>query len=138
MRRALRNIRRGRLQRSFALASGLSTLPLAFEIYLEHFRGERATSLSLMGMAAGDVDEAWTAFTGALGLESRAPGERCETTGSNVQRLAGVVEPLAEIGHGRRVLLRLDEPAPGVALLGAFNCAGAVMTTISVYFYGPE
>jgi hypothetical protein len=39
MRRALRNIRSGRLQRSLALASGLSTLPLGFEIYLEHYKG---------------------------------------------------------------------------------------------------
>jgi hypothetical protein len=38
MKRALRNIRRGRLQRSLALISGLSTLPLAFEIYLEHYK----------------------------------------------------------------------------------------------------
>ena len=37
--RALRNVRRGRLQRSLALAAGLSTLPLAFEIYLEHEKG---------------------------------------------------------------------------------------------------
>jgi hypothetical protein len=39
MRRALRNIRSGRLQRSLALVSGLSSLPLAFEIYLEHYKG---------------------------------------------------------------------------------------------------
>jgi hypothetical protein len=39
MRRALRNIRTGRLQRSLALASGLSSVPLAFEIYLEHYKG---------------------------------------------------------------------------------------------------
>ena len=39
MSRALRNIRSGRLQRSLALAAGLSTLPLAFEIYLEHYKG---------------------------------------------------------------------------------------------------
>ena len=38
LRRALRNVRRGRLQRSLALAAGLSTLPLAFEIYLEHYK----------------------------------------------------------------------------------------------------
>jgi hypothetical protein len=39
MKRIRRNIRSGRLQRSLALASGLSTLPLAFEIYLEHYKG---------------------------------------------------------------------------------------------------
>jgi hypothetical protein len=38
MKRALRNIRRGRLQRSLALTAGLSTVPLAFEIYLEHYK----------------------------------------------------------------------------------------------------
>ena len=42
MRRALKNIRAGRLQRSLALASGLSALPLAFEIYLEHYKGSFA------------------------------------------------------------------------------------------------
>jgi len=39
MRRVLANIRTGRLQRSLALASGLGSLPLAFEIYLEHYKG---------------------------------------------------------------------------------------------------
>jgi hypothetical protein len=39
VKRALRNIRTGRLQRSLALVSGLSSLPLAFEIYLEHYKG---------------------------------------------------------------------------------------------------
>ena len=38
MRGALRNIRSGRLQRTFSLAAGLSSLPLAFEIYLEHYK----------------------------------------------------------------------------------------------------
>lgn len=39
MARSLRNIRTGRLQRSLSLASGLSSVPLAFEIYLEHYKG---------------------------------------------------------------------------------------------------
>jgi hypothetical protein len=42
VKRALKNIRAGRLQRSLALASGLSSLPLAFEIYLEHYKGSFA------------------------------------------------------------------------------------------------
>jgi hypothetical protein len=42
VRRALKNIRAGRLQRSLALASGLSALPLGFEIYLEHYKGSFA------------------------------------------------------------------------------------------------
>jgi hypothetical protein len=42
VKRALKNIRAGRLQRSLALASGLSSLPLGFEIYLEHYKGSFA------------------------------------------------------------------------------------------------
>jgi hypothetical protein len=36
---ALRHVRRARLQRSLSLLAGLSALPLAFEIYLEHYKG---------------------------------------------------------------------------------------------------
>ena len=39
MRRALANVRRGRLQRALSLGAGLASVPLAFEIYLEHYRG---------------------------------------------------------------------------------------------------
>ena len=34
--------------------------------------------------------------------------------------------------------MRLEEPAPGVAMIGAFNCAGAVMASVSLYFYGED
>jgi hypothetical protein len=37
--RGLWNLRRGRLQRSLALAAAASAPPLGFEIYLEHFKG---------------------------------------------------------------------------------------------------
>lgn len=106
------------------------------EIYLEHFRGAQAVSLSLMGVTQGSTDEVWASFCQKLGLEPKGPGERCETTSDDAPRLAGVVEPLAEIGHGRRVLLRLDEPTPGIAMLGAFDCGGMVMASICLYLYG--
>ena len=35
----LANIREGRLQRSLSAATALSALPLAFEVYLEHYKG---------------------------------------------------------------------------------------------------
>jgi hypothetical protein len=41
-RRAVRNVRSGRLQRSLSLTTGLTSLPLAFEIYLEHYKGSFA------------------------------------------------------------------------------------------------
>ena len=38
LRRLLWNVRRGRMQRSLALATALSAPPLAYEIYTEHFK----------------------------------------------------------------------------------------------------
>ena len=39
MRRALRNVREGRMQRSLALVTAASALPLGVEIWFEHYRG---------------------------------------------------------------------------------------------------
>jgi uncharacterized protein YndB with AHSA1/START domain len=105
-------------------------------LYLEHFRGERCANVSVMTVTAGEMPKVWETFAGELGLAGAKAGERCEASGAGAPPLAGVVEPLDEIGHGRRLLLRLDEPAPGFAMLGAFNCAGAVMATVTLYLYG--
>ena len=37
--RALRNARRGRLQKTLSAATAAGTVPLTFEIYLEHYKG---------------------------------------------------------------------------------------------------
>ena len=42
MRRALRNVRSGRMQRSLSLTAGACAAGLAFEIYLEHYKGSFA------------------------------------------------------------------------------------------------
>jgi hypothetical protein len=39
LRRLLRNIRSGRMQKTLAAVTALSAPPLAFEIYLEHYKG---------------------------------------------------------------------------------------------------
>jgi hypothetical protein len=37
--RAMRNVRDGRLQRTLSAATAASTVPLTFEVYLEHYKG---------------------------------------------------------------------------------------------------
>jgi hypothetical protein len=39
LRRLMRNVRSGRMQKTLAAATALSAPPLAFEIYLEHYKG---------------------------------------------------------------------------------------------------
>jgi hypothetical protein len=48
-----------------------------------------------------------------------------------------VVEAVGEGKHPCNVLLRVDEPAPGVAFLGAFDC-GAVQVMANLYLYGDK
>ena len=37
--RAVRNVRHGRMQRALSAATAASTVPLTFEVYLEHYKG---------------------------------------------------------------------------------------------------
>jgi hypothetical protein len=54
-----------------------------------------------------------------------------------VPPLAGVVERGAGEGtNAHEVLLRLDEPAPGVALVGAYTWGGQTYVMVSLYLFG--
>jgi len=48
------------------------------------------------------------------------------------------VESLNESPHGRGMMLRLEEPAAGVAQLGAFLCGGPTMVSVCLYLYGAD
>ena len=100
-------------------------------LYLSHFRGLRGSVFQLMSMVPGPAPEAWDALTGALGLTGAAAGER-RSAPAGVPPLAGTVES----GEGRQLLLRLDEPAPGIAHLIAHEMGGQVMLAIHFYLYG--
>ena len=106
-------------------------------LYLSHFRGQRCSILQLMGSASGPEPAAWEALTGALGLAGAVPGER-RTTPSGTPPLAGTVEPIEKGKHPHTLLLRLEEPASGIASLGAFTWGDQVHLSISLYLYGDE
>ena len=88
-----------------------------------------------MGVAPEPESQAWDALTGSLGLAGATTGQR-RSTPAGVPPLAGLVEGISEGQHMHSMLLRLDEPAPGIVSLGAFTCGGPVMVGISFYLYG--
>lgn len=100
-----------------------------------HFPGERASSLRLMNTAEGTEPEAWAALTGALGFSGAAQGERRQAPAS-APPFAGIVEGRGGGKHEHQLLLRLDEPAPGLALLGAYAWDGKIHAAISLYLFG--
>jgi hypothetical protein len=132
--RLLRELRRGRVQRTLAATTALSALPLGAEIYFEHFRGSfgdkwmwtpvvLSPALSAAGVAAMRSERAARTalplvsalycLDGLIGVYTHVQGVR--------KRPGGFSEPLYNIVMGPPLL------APGsLALVGGMGLAAAV------------
>jgi uncharacterized protein YndB with AHSA1/START domain len=104
-------------------------------LYLTHFRGQRSAIMQWMAPAAGTEAEAWATLTAALGLKGVGAGQRWAAP-AGVPSLGGVVEHASQ--SPCNALLRLDQPGPGAAALGAVDYGGSVMVTLSFYLYGDQ
>ncbi len=106
----------------------------ALRIYFTHFRGQGATIMQFVVPYAGTEAEAWDALTAAVGVKGLTVGRRW-TAPTGVPAFGGVAEYYTENPYD--ALLRLDEPGPGIAALGAFNCGGPIsMAALNFYLYG--
>lgn len=132
--RFLRDLRRGRAQRTLAAATALSALPLGAEIYFEHFRGSFGDKwmwtpivlsplLTVAGVAAVrseraartalPIVSALYCLDGLIGVYTHVQGVR--------KRPGGFSEPLYNIVMGPPLL------APGsLALVGGMGLAAAL------------
>jgi hypothetical protein len=70
-----------------------------------------------------------------LGLKNAAVGQKTKT-GPNAPQLSGTVEWMNENQKAPSLMLKLEEPGPGIALLSASDCGGTVQASASVYLYG--
>jgi uncharacterized protein YndB with AHSA1/START domain len=106
-------------------------------IYLAHFAGQEA---ALAGATVAGVQEeplaVWMRLTEGLGLAGANAGERRTTP--RPQSLTGVVESIVQNTKTRYIMLRLEAPAPGVALVGTHAMSAGVHVSASLYFYGAE
>jgi hypothetical protein len=132
--RLLRNLRRGRFQRTLAGATAFSALAMGLEIYFEHFRGSfgdkwmwtpvvLSPALTAAGVAAMRSERAARTvlplvsalycLDGLIGVYTHVQGVR--------KRPGGFSEPLYNIVMGPPLL------APGsLALVGGMGLAAAV------------
>lgn len=104
-------------------------------LYLTHFAGQPFAAFRALGNAAQPVDAAWAAFVAAQGLAGAAEGQRFQADGAATP-LAGTV---AQVGRGaanHAYLLRLEEPAPGIASLFAMPMGGQVLLVADFFLYG--
>jgi uncharacterized protein YndB with AHSA1/START domain len=103
--------------------------------YLAHFRGQRGVPVQVMGVAPLPKEEAWDAWTRPLGLAGAAVGQPVRTP-AGAPPLGGTVEWAGQPAWPEDLLIRLDEPAPGIAHLVPHAMGGQVYLTMRFYLFG--
>jgi hypothetical protein len=105
------------------------------KLYLTYFRGQPCSNLQLMGAAPEPASKAWDALTVSLGLADATVGQR-RNTPAGAPPLAGLVELTGAPGHPHQLLLRVDQPTPGIVHMIALPMCGQVFVVIRLYLYG--
>ncbi|WP_437817643.1 SRPBCC family protein [Sorangium sp. So ce1078] len=105
-------------------------------LYLSHFRGQPCAAFQVMGTGPAPHAATWNALVGPLGLAGAAEGQRVSTA-PGAPPLAGVAERVGPSEYPE-LLLRLDEPAPGIVHMFALPMAGQIFLPVRVYLYGDE
>ena len=103
-------------------------------LYLADFPGQRSAAFQLLAFAPGTAAEAWDALAGALGLSRAVEGEQV-TSAEGAPRLSGKAERVGPAEYPE-LLLRVDEPAPGIAHLFAMAMGGSVCVSVRFFLYG--
>jgi len=106
--------------------------------YLTDFAGQPSAAVMVNGSAAQSQRAAWDELAAALGLSGAALGERAEATIPGASPIAGVVEWLADGKYHDGLMLRIDRPAPGTALIFVNSWRDSVFTNLQVHLFGNE
>jgi uncharacterized protein YndB with AHSA1/START domain len=118
-------------------AEGWQSFFRILRLYLEHFRGEPSSAIALTGFGPEPKSKTWDALTSLLGITHAAVKRRIESD-RRAPPLAGVVERAGDEAYPEELLLRLDQPGPGVAHLFAMPMGGQVLLSIRLYLYGRQ
>lgn len=104
-------------------------------LYLAHFRGEPCSPVHVMALTSLPEAEAWDTMIRGLGLAGVRAGDPASAA-AGVPRFGGVVEHSPKDMSEHRLLLRLLEPAPGIASIFAHSMGGQACLMIHFYLYG--
>jgi uncharacterized protein YndB with AHSA1/START domain len=100
-------------------------------LYLTHFPGLACSSLFVLSETSASAPSAWEAVSGGLGLLGAREGDVVETA-VGAPKLRGVVESVQERG----MVVRADEPAPGLVEMFGFDFKGPTLLFVRGFFYG--
>lgn len=114
--------------------------PAFFEVlclYLSHFAGMKAAVAFAMTRVDAPQLDVWKRLTEGLGLAGANAGEE-RTTPQAPENLSAIVERVEQDDRQRYVLLRLNQPAPGIALIGTYAAGDATNASMAFYLYGDD
>jgi uncharacterized protein YndB with AHSA1/START domain len=100
-------------------------------VYMTHHRGLRCSSLFVLTETEDQADAAWQAVGGGLGLLGASEGEAVETP-PGAPRVRGTVEAVEDRG----IVVRSEEPAPGLMEVFAYDFKGPTWIFVRGYLYG--
>jgi uncharacterized protein YndB with AHSA1/START domain len=101
-------------------------------LYLTHFPGQRATSLTVSAPVAGDAGRVWSALRQAVGATELGSVVDVRGLTGRVVRLGG---PPAAL----ELLVQLDGPMPGFVGFSTYEQdAGVATASIQGYLFSPE
>jgi uncharacterized protein YndB with AHSA1/START domain len=114
---------------------GWASALFLLRLYLANFRGMRCAPIAVGGPVAVPADRAWSELTNALGIPEQArEGARVAVSAAGVPSLAGFVERTAE----DELVLRIDEPASGVAAIYAAEPGDQAYGFVCLYLFGDD
>ena len=115
---------------------GFASFLKLLQLYLAHFRGQPSAMREFRAPAPGTDAESWEALTATFGLKDMRVGQRFAAP-AGVPPLSGVVEYVTKDPFD--ALLRIDQPAPGVAALGIAGFPGGPSSVaMNLYLYGDQ
>jgi len=117
------------------LTQGWRAFMANLRLHLLHFAGRAAASAQPMAIWPPVSGDAWATLADALGFDSRvAVGERVVVSAPDAPALAGTVTDRLPAG----VLVLLEGPASGTAMLMAEAHGPVLGVSVWTYRYGPD
>lgn len=115
---------------------GWGTFFEVLKLYLGHFNEQPCLQFRHMLATPGSEAEVWGRLNSELGWTGAAAGRRLSLPVGAGPMLSGVVERVGSPRHDNEMILRLDAPAPGIAVFGAYDWGGHAHAFVNVVFYG--
>lgn len=106
-------------------------------VYMQYHAGKAGASARAMSFTQAESLDVWARLLSGLGLAGANVGDRRQMP-SPPQALSGLVEEVKQDVRQRHVLLRLDGPVSGTALIGTFGSGEGQNVAAMLFFYGDD